>query len=111
MPSLRNVLRSVGFWKTGENKENREKRGDELLRNRTPDRWESERMSKFFKRKFVHGFEAIWNEKGPFGSIVRVSLEGKPRGERPIFAHTTWFCARFLPLFGAFLRFCKHAEK
>ena len=97
--------------KQGKTRKTGKKGGDELLRNRTPDRWESGRMSRFFKRKFVHGFEAIWNENGPNGSIVRVSLEGKPRGKRPIFAHVIWFCARFLPLFGAFLRFCKHAKK
>ena len=67
----------------------------ELLRNRTPDGWESERLSKSFKRKFVHDCETFWSEKGPFRSIVRLSLDGKPRGKSQIFAHTPWFCARF----------------
>ena len=68
-------------------------------------------MSKFFKIKLVHGFEAIWSEKDPFGSIVQPSRYEKPRGKSQIFAHAPWFCARFLPLFGAFPRFFKHAEK
>ena len=68
-------------------------------------------MSKFFKIKLVHGFEAIWSEKDPFGSIVQPSPDGKAREKSQFFAHVLWFCARFLPLFGAFPRFFKHAEK
>ena len=67
-------------------------------------------MSKYFTENFVHGDEAILSEKWAFRALCQPSPDEKSGRRRPNFAHTPYFCARFLLKFCPFSRFCKHAK-
>ncbi len=67
-------------------------------------------MSKSFTENFVHGGEAILNEKWPFSSLGESSPDEKSGHKRRRFAHRPHFCAGFLLKFCYFSRFSKHAK-